>query len=399
MTKNNIKIRLPLTASAALRLKKVSPSDVLIIHVNHKLDDVDELNHILESTFEEVYFAPLDYRTSETVEPAQLSRIFEKILATEQPYIVLEDGGHWTRFIARNDEIRPPIAHIEQTTKGARIAAELLEKGQLRHQISSIARSVPKIRVENFFIAQRIHMETELLLSTIGETAMFRKCVVIGFGIIGRAVARFMKNMGGDIYVHDKNELILASAAIEGFKQFSEIGFSGMEPVIVFGATGEDISESPVLQTILSSVKRAFLISCSSGSVEYKTWREKNHTNLLETTQIGECYRADGRIIYLLANGRPINFYRKDAESLPICVADLVNATLVGAAATALSSGANFPSLRLIDIDLFEKRGWDGLSMIEKWAQFHGFSGTRIALLSAAEKEVHPNERLLVGGG
>lgn len=384
--------RLPLTSEAIYRLKDKSPYKLQIVHINHLLGDVIALNKLMESQFGPVHFVSLDYSREDTVDQATLSEIANVLSGDDGEYIVFEDGGYWTSLMMRETSLKPPIAHIEQTTKGARLASKAISSGRIKHPIYSIARSLPKLRVENFFIANRIVMETEILLSLLGETSIFRRCVVIGYGIIGRPVARALKQNGCDVYVYDEEESILNLAYREGFSSISHLNDSDASKLFVFGATGNDVSSSIYFDRIISFACETFLISCSSGEVEFSSWRSKNTSLRSIIPSVGESYIINDQKVTVLANGRPVNFFRAESESLPDCVADLINTTLVAAATTALSQNSDLPSLRLLDVDFFSRRGWDGLSIVEKWTSVHNFYEKSVMELSLGERGVHPFE-------
>lgn len=387
--------RLPLTKFALNRLRVGTAEAPAIIHINHLLGDVVEFNRLLEQSFSEVHFIPLDYTKTDRIEADELRRIHRNLSAEKKDYIVIEDGGYWTSMMTEAQIAYAPLAHVEQTTRGARLAAHAISSSQLHHPVYSIARSLPKVRIENFFVANRIVIETEILLSKIGQTCIFKNCIVFGYGIIGRAVAKALRSLGCNVYVHDVDEAIMNSALSEGFNDVSLMDAAKFKGLFVFGATGNDISESPLFLNIADVCPKVFLISCSSGEIEFCTWRARfiNHRENLE--QIGEHYKASGNSVTILGNGRPINFFRSDAESLPDCVADLVNATLVSAVTIAMKSPNTVPNLRLLDVNVFEKRGWDGLSLVERWASIHGFFEKGIASETGTEHSVHPLEAKL----
>jgi S-adenosylhomocysteine hydrolase len=139
--------------------------------------------------------------------------------------VVLDDGSYFLEALADLQGRLPSVAIVEQTTRGL-IKIEdnpAVQACAATVPLVNVARSRPKTTLEPPFIGIAI---TEVL----GERlAVLRgglwdgcHCLVLGYGAIGRQVARFLADAVGlgqlAIYVHDVDLARMAQAKADGFR-------------------------------------------------------------------------------------------------------------------------------------------------------------------------------------
>jgi S-adenosylhomocysteine hydrolase len=273
--------------------------------------------------------------------------------------LIVEDGGYHFEIL---ENVVPKcdgkvlLGSIEQTESGSKAAKRFLAStSNHKHPVLSVARSKIKIRFENQFIALRVAEELSLLLYEINDFLSFKDVVIIGYGIIGRALAFLLRKYQCNVKIIEIHENIRGLAKSENFTVIQDVASDLFETVpVIIGATGtpsftlEDFS-----QFLNSSADTLLLVSASSKRIEFSTVinyfegtiedRERVHTELPIFKRVRNlrilrrkhgveykfsCGKRNYRIV-LLAEGYPVNFYRYGSESLPAKIVDLVNAEIL----------------------------------------------------------------------
>ena len=111
---------------------------------------------------------------------------------------------------------------------------------------------------------------------------------------------------------------------------------------VVVGCTGQDSLSPSWLSALLSESESVTLASVSSGSAEFESLLGLSAS----TTRYpwGTCILVDGKDVRLLADGRPVNFFAEDRESLSIEFADLLNVRIVESVAHGIIHYRNIPN-------------------------------------------------------
>lgn len=307
---------MPVTAALAKRMSAQPLSGLTILHINHLLNDVLELNGILRNLGAELVYVPVIYgqKTLPKDLPYTLitayhagdgfqiyhnERIVEVapdnfeaavrrsiILAYQHAQdlaqqrasgkiLILEDGGyHFDALAEAPTELDRTliIGAIEQTAAGMRRArVHLLQPASSDYPVLSVARSRLKVRFENYFIARRIVEETALLMYEEEEFLDLKDVLVIGYGIIGRPIAQLLSKLGCRVVVSDANAQVLHTATCDGFETLKRSSdLAAIAPLVVMGATGKASFTLELLANLLkSSNQTIYLVSGSSKRVEF----------------------------------------------------------------------------------------------------------------------------------
>lgn len=140
---------------------------------------------------------------------------------------------------------------------------------------------------------------------------------------------------------------------------------------------------------------RLYLISCSSGDIEFsRALRSIHQHSPRRLPGVGLIYQVADHEVCIIAEGRPVNFYREDSESLPACVADLISGQLLLAAVVGIKH--RLPNeIHRIDRSFFVGRGGDGYSLSELWAEQYAFQLPRAFAGGQPAIGPHPNEGVL----
>ena len=307
---------MPITASVASKLDASVFANSIVVHINNLLDDFLILNELLLHLGADLIFVPKSYGNRELppdlpydsfyarvedaefaiyknleriaeapneLEPAVQAAIIEafanRVSTSDRRVLILEDGGYHYNVLPAIETHLPPsspgiVAGVEQTTRGIVLAEKYRRNsGKLNHPILTVARSKLKTRYENRFIAQRVLEELSLLLYSLNEFLSYRDVLLMGYGILGRAIAMTARKMDCRVFIKDIDPEIERAAMREGFRVVKSIFPELFETLpIVLGVTGDASFTLPMFEQFLqSSAPRLYLVSASSGRVEFSS--------------------------------------------------------------------------------------------------------------------------------
>ena len=215
-----------------------------------------------------------DFRVLDHYPPYQIRRVQEVFarLLSDPPdrLVVLDDGAYFLEAASSFAKQLPAVAIVEQTTRGL----IKIEESPALHWYASqipivnVARSVPKQTLEPPFIGRAVcdslirHLEPNL------HTSRLLRCLILGFGAIGRQVAEFLPGkMGLDrsqVHVYDPDAGRQKTALEAGFSRWDRSNFKQRFHVVI-GCSGR---KSFTLGDRVYLEDGAVLASASSGTVE-----------------------------------------------------------------------------------------------------------------------------------
>ncbi len=238
--------------------------------------------------------------------------------------LVLDDGAYFLETIATFKEKLLNICIVEQTSRGIFKIEEnsTLKLLSTEIPIINVAQSKPKIELEAPFVGIAINSSLRNALKKIKGDFQSWNCLILGYGAIGRNVARFINESIGirteNTYVFDINPKNLKKAINVQFKIWDKNDFKTKFNLVI-GCTGKSsfkIGDAVYLED------NAILVSASSGASELSRQEfieladssdvddivfEKSKLNVKEihSTLI---FNILGKKINFLNGGFPINF-------------------------------------------------------------------------------------------
>jgi adenosylhomocysteinase len=256
-------------------------------------------------------------------------QILKKSLKTQNSYfIVVEDGGYVVPILHSefSELLQFCMGAVEQTTKGIRRDKKVKAK---KIPILNVAECRFKKEYEPPFVAEAIVRNIRNMLpdkNFAGEYA----CVV-GFGSIGSKVVEALnKSLGMKVYVVEWNPAVLLRASTSSYVAKADSFPNELIPnsSLVIGATG-GINNYGLGKYEISLLRHNSIIASASSDrdeidVQELEWlagdKPENRRNIFskDGQKIGTEYtfeRVDSRVVLLLADGYPINFY--SSESIP----------------------------------------------------------------------------------
>jgi len=214
------------------------------------------------------------YHLLDRYTPFQRLRVqrFLRQLFTDPPQqlLVLDDGSYMLEALACFKRRLPRIAIVEQTTRGLIKIEEsaALEACSREFPIVNVARSAPKTTLEPPFIGAAVCDALRRRIGAALHVGPRDRCLVLGYGAIGRQVAEFAHSILGfpreRIHVHDTEGERVRTAVADGCRPWSKTD-RDVRFRLVLGCSGRasfTIGDHVLLEN------GAFLASASSGTVE-----------------------------------------------------------------------------------------------------------------------------------
>ena len=254
-----------------------------------------------------------------------------------RPHLTMDDGADVIGVLhsARREQLGDVIAGTEETTTGVIRLKALEREGKLGFPVIAVNEAQTKHMFDNRYgtgqsTIDGIIRATNVLLAG-------GRFVVAGYGWVGRGVAQRARGMGAHVIVTEVNPVRALEAAMDGFEvlpmeKAAEIGD------IFCTATGD---KNVIGRSHFERMKDgAILANTGHFNVEIEIPALKDLA--VETrearAQVDEYTLADGRRIYLIADGRLVNLAA--AEGHPAIVMDMSFANQALAAEWVVANGA-----------------------------------------------------------
>jgi adenosylhomocysteinase len=255
-----------------------------------------------------------------------------------RPHLTMDDGADVIGVLhsARREQLGDVIAGTEETTTGVIRLKALEREGKLGFPVIAVNEAQTKHLFDNRYgtgqsTIDGIIRATNVLLAG-------GRFVVAGYGWVGRGVAQRARGMGAHVIVTEVDPVRALEAAMDGFEVLP------MEKAAEFGdifctATGD---KNVVGRVHFERMKDgAILANTGHFNVEIEIPALKDLA--VETrearAQVDEYTLADGRRIYLIADGRLVNLAA--AEGHPAIVMDMSFANQALSAEWVVANGAS----------------------------------------------------------
>jgi adenosylhomocysteinase len=255
-----------------------------------------------------------------------------------RPHLTMDDGADVIGVLhsARREQLGDVIAGTEETTTGVIRLKALEREGKLGFPVIAVNEAQTKHMFDNRYgtgqsTIDGIIRATNVLLAG-------GRFVVAGYGWVGRGVAQRARGMGAHVIVTEVDAVRALEAALDGFEvlpmeKAAEIGD------IFCTATGD---KNVIGRSHMERMKDgAILANTGHFNVEIEIPALKDLA--VETrearAQVDEYTLADGRRIYLVADGRLVNLAA--AEGHPAIVMDMSFANQALSAEWVVANGAS----------------------------------------------------------
>jgi adenosylhomocysteinase len=254
-----------------------------------------------------------------------------------KPHLTMDDGADVISVLhsARREQLGDIIAGTEETTTGVIRLKALEAEGKLGFPIIAVNEAKTKHLFDNRYgtgqsTIDGIIRATNVLLAG-------KRFVVSGYGWVGRGVAMRAKGLGAHVIVTEVDPMVALEALMDGFElmpmaEAAKVGdifctATGDKHVLV-GQHFEQMKDGTILANTGHFNVEIDIPALKALAVETREARQF----------VDEYTMADGRRIYLLAEGRLVNI--SAAEGHPAIVMDMSFANQALAAEYAVQNAA-----------------------------------------------------------
>ncbi len=238
----------------------------------------------------------------------------------KKPQVTMDDGADLITTLHQNqpEGAKQVVGGTEETTTGVIRLRSLAEQGVLVYPVIAVNDALTKHFFDNRYgtgqsTIDGILRATNLLLAGL-------KVVVCGYGWCGRGVAMRARGMGAHVIVTEVDPLKALEAVMDGYEVMSSLEAAKVGELFVT-ITG-DVS---VLRKEHFEVMKDGVVLANTGhfnvEIDIPALEEMAVSKRRVREYVDEYKLADGRSIFLLAEGRLINL--SAAEGHPAMVMDM----------------------------------------------------------------------------
>ncbi len=237
-----------------------------------------------------------------------------------RPHITMDDGADVVGRIHADfpealDEI---IGGTEETTTGVIRLAAMAEDGALKYPIVAVNEAKTKHLFDNRYGTGQSTLDG--IIRATNRLLAGRTLVVSGYGWCGKGIAMRGAGMGANVIVCEVDPLKALEAVMDGFRVMPAVK-AAAECDVWVTVTG-DIN---VIDEAMFAAMKDGAIICNSGhfnaEINIPKLREMATSVREVRPLVEEMTMADGKLIYLLADGRLVNL--ACAEGHPANVMDM----------------------------------------------------------------------------
>jgi adenosylhomocysteinase len=231
----------------------------------------------------------------------------EAVIAT-QPQLTMDDGADLVSALAGSEL----IGATEETTTGV-IRARGLELG---FPLIAIDSGRAKDLFDNRYGTGQSTLDGVLRATNVLLAG--RRVVVVGYGRCGRGVADRAKGAGANVIVCEVDPLAALEAAMDGYEVMPALEAAAQGDLFVTATGNRSVLRGEHFERM-----RDGAILCNAGHFDVEIDKgalDGEHREV--RPQVEEIRIADGRRLYLLAQGRVVNLAA--AEGHPAAVMDVI---------------------------------------------------------------------------
>jgi adenosylhomocysteinase len=224
-------------------------------------------------------------------------------VAAGQRLVLLDIGGYFAPCL---EEICACFSGtitgvVEDTENGLRRYENL---SKLPCPVISVARS-PLKEPEDFLTGQSVVFSTEALVRSRGDILGGRDACVIGFGKLGRSIARMLQDRSLRVTIYDDDPVTLTQALSHGYRTAPSRTEALRGAGLVICATGNLSLRREDFSAVSDG---AYLASVTSSDDELELSALDGRYRRSACTENVTRYATTGQYFYILADGNAINF-------------------------------------------------------------------------------------------
>ncbi len=246
----------------------------------------------------------------------EYEEFLHKALDTK-PDIIVDDGGDLVSLLhgERSDMLGNILGGSEETTTGVLRLRALAEAGRLKFPMIAVNDAYCKYLFDNRYGTGQSTWDG--IMRTTNLTVTGKTVVVAGYGWCGKGVAMRAKGLGANVIITEINPIKAIEAVFDGFSVLPMQEAAARGDIFVTLTGCKDVIRREHME-----VMKPGAIMSNAGHFDVEI--NKEHLTALATScktvrkNIEEFVMADGRKLYLLAEGRLVNLAAGDGHPTEI---------------------------------------------------------------------------------
>lgn len=237
-----------------------------------------------------------------------------------KPQVTMDDGADLVALLhrGRSDLLPEVIGGTEETTTGVIRLTAMAKEGRLAYPIIAVNDAETKHFFDNRYGTGQSTLDGITRATNILWAG--RRVVVSGYGWCGRGIASRAKGMGSHVVVTEVNPIRALEAVMDGFQVMDKLEAAKVGEVFITATGGMHAIGREQIELMPSGA-----ILSNSGhfnvEIDIASLDELSTSNREVRPFVQEWTMRDGRLIYLLAEGRLVNLAA--AEGHPSAVMDM----------------------------------------------------------------------------
>jgi adenosylhomocysteinase len=237
-----------------------------------------------------------------------------------KPQITMDDGADVVGRIHAEfpEALEGIIGGTEETTTGVIRLAAMAEDGALKYPIVAVNEANTKHLFDNRYGTGQSTLDG--IIRATNRLIAGRTLVVSGYGWCGRGIASRADGLGGNVIVCEVDPLKALEAVMDGYRVMPAVEAAAQADIWVTVTGDISVIDSPAFEAMKDGA-----IICNSGhfnvEINIPHLRSVAVSSREVRPLVEEFVLADGRTIFLLADGRLVNL--SCAEGHPASVMDM----------------------------------------------------------------------------
>jgi adenosylhomocysteinase len=237
-----------------------------------------------------------------------------------RPQITMDDGADVVGRVhaERPEALADIIGGTEETTTGVIRLRAMAADGALKFPIVSVNDAMTKHLFDNRYGTGQSTLDG--VIRATNRLLAGRTLVVSGYGWCGRGVAMRASGMGSNVIVLEVDPLKALEAVMDGYRVMTAVEAAKVADIWITVTGDLNVIDGEAFD----AMKDGAIIANSghfNAEINIPTLREKAVSEREVRPLVEEFTMADGRVIYLLADGRLVNL--SCAEGHPANVMDM----------------------------------------------------------------------------
>jgi adenosylhomocysteinase len=234
-----------------------------------------------------------------------------------EPDLIIDDGGDMVHMLhtGRRELLKKVRGGAEETTTGIHRLRAMDKTGELAFPMIAVNDAYCKYLFDNRYGTGQSTWDG--IMRTTNLVVAGKNVVVIGYGWCGKGIAMRAKGLGANVVVTEIDPIKASEAIMDGFRVMPMVEAAKIGDFLVT-VTGN----LNVIRKEHFEVMKDRAIMCNAGHFDVEISKPDLHALATEVRtvrhNIEEFSMADGRKLYLLAEGRLVNLAAGDGHPAEI---------------------------------------------------------------------------------